>query len=43
MRRRSIHEHLRVDLRVVWEAVQRDLPQLVALAEPLVPPERNVQ
>jgi uncharacterized protein with HEPN domain len=36
-----IHEYFRVDLRVVWETVQRDLPQLIALIRPLVPPENE--
>jgi uncharacterized protein with HEPN domain len=42
MRHRLIHEYFRVDLRVVWETVQRDLPQVIALIEPLVPPEDEV-
>jgi uncharacterized protein with HEPN domain len=41
MRHRLIHEYFRVDLRVVWETVQRDLPQLIALIEPLVPPDNE--
>jgi len=39
MRHRLIHEYFRVDLKVVWETVQRDLPRLIVLIEPLVPPE----
>jgi len=42
MRHRLIHEYFRVDLRVVWETVQRDLPRLIALIEPLVPLEDDV-
>ena len=42
MRHRLIHEYFRVDLRVVWETVQRDLPQVIALIEPLVPPEDEI-
>jgi len=42
MRHRLIHEYFRVDLRVVWETVQRDLPRLIALIEPLVPLEDEV-
>ena len=28
-----------VDLRKVWDAAQHDLPPLIAMIEPLVPPE----
>jgi hypothetical protein len=42
IRHRLIHEYFRVDLRVVWETVQRDLPRLIALIEPLVPLEDDV-
>ncbi|MFO7742528.1 MAG: DUF86 domain-containing protein [Anaerolineae bacterium] len=42
MRHRLIHEYFRVDLRVVWETVRRDLPDLIVLIEPLVPPEEQV-
>ncbi len=41
MRHRLIHEYFRVDVKVVWETVQRDLPRLIALIEPLVPPEHK--
>lgn len=39
MRNRLIHEYFQVDLARVWETVQDDLPKLVALIEPLVPPD----
>jgi len=38
MRHRSIHADCRVDLKVMLGTVQRDMPELVALIEPLVPP-----
>ena len=39
MRNRLIHEYFRVNLATVWETVQNDLPSLVVLIEPLIPPE----
>ena len=34
-----VHDYSRVDLEEVWRIVQEDLPALVTLLEPLVPPE----
>lgn len=34
-----VHDYLRVDLKEVWRITQEDVPALVALLEPLVPPE----
>jgi uncharacterized protein with HEPN domain len=42
MRHRLIHEYFRVDLATVWDTVQNDLPPLIALLEPLIPPEDEV-
>ena len=42
MRNRLIHEYFRVNLTTVWDTVQNDLPCLIALIEPLVPPEDEV-
>jgi uncharacterized protein with HEPN domain len=39
MRNRLIHEYFRVDLDAVWDTLHKDLPQLIALIEPMVPPE----
>ena len=39
MRHRLVHGYFEVDLRKVWDTVQQDLPSLIALIEPLVPPE----
>jgi len=39
MRNRLVHEYFRVDLATVWETVRTDLPSLIELIEPLVPPE----
>jgi len=42
MRNRLIHEYFRVNLKTVWETVQNDLHRLIALIEPIVPPEDKV-
>lgn len=39
MRNKLIHEYFRVIPEKVWEAVERDVPVLIDLLEPLVPPE----
>lgn len=41
MRDRLIHQYDRVDLDLVWEAVKRDVPDLLARLEPLVPSEEG--
>jgi uncharacterized protein with HEPN domain len=33
-----VHDYFHVDLREVWRIVQEDVPSLVGLLEPLVPP-----
>lgn len=38
MRNLMIHDYDDVDLWIVWETVQRDLPHLIALIESLMPP-----
>ena len=42
MRHRLIHEYFRVDVTTVWDTVQNDLPPLIALIEPLIPPKDEV-
>jgi uncharacterized protein with HEPN domain len=34
-----VHDDSRVDLQEVWRSVKEDLPALVTLLKPLVPPE----
>jgi uncharacterized protein with HEPN domain len=34
-----IHEYEDVDLGIVWDTVQNDLPPLISLLEPLIPKE----
>jgi uncharacterized protein with HEPN domain len=42
MRNRLIHEYDTIDLGIVWEVAQEDIPELIALVEPLVPPSDSV-
>jgi len=35
------YEYFRVNLAAVWDAARNDLPRLIALIEPLVPPEEQ--
>jgi uncharacterized protein with HEPN domain len=39
MRHRLIHEYFKVIAEKVWEVIVKDIPSLIALLEPLVPPE----
>lgn len=39
MRNRLIHEYFRIDLPTVWRTVRDDIPPLISLLEPLVPPD----
>lgn len=39
MRNMMIHEYEDVDLGIVWDTVQNDLPPLITLLEPLIPKE----
>lgn len=39
MRNMMIHDYDDVDLEIVWDTIQRDLPRLIESLEPLVPPE----
>ena len=39
MRNRLVHVYFDVNLYRVWQTVQHDVPRLVAMLEPLVPPE----
>jgi uncharacterized protein with HEPN domain len=38
MRNRLIHEYSRINLQRVWDTIQNDIPRLITLIEPLVPP-----
>ena len=39
MRNRLIHDYSEIDLAQVWKTVREDIPELIRLIEPLVPPE----
>lgn len=39
MRNRLVHAYFELNLQRVWDTVQHDLPRLIELIEPLVPPE----
>lgn len=41
MRNRMVHEYFRVIPAKVWEVVEREVPALISLLEPLVPPNEN--
>ncbi len=38
MRNRMVHEYFRVIPAKVWEVIEQEIPSLIALLEPLVPP-----
>lgn len=38
LRNRIVHEYFRLDLDVIWHILQNDLPALMSMVEPLVPP-----
>ena len=39
LRNRLIHEYSSIDSNTVWDTIKIDLPALISLVEPLVPPE----
>ncbi|MGH8248217.1 MAG: HepT-like ribonuclease domain-containing protein [Gammaproteobacteria bacterium] len=41
MRHRLVHEYFRIDATRVWEVIQQDLPTLIPLIEPLIPPDES--
>ena len=38
MRNRLVHDYRNIDLDFVWATVQTDIPALIAVLEPIVPP-----
>ncbi len=42
MRNRLIHEYFRIDLETVWDVVENDVPGLISLIGPLIPPEEDI-
>jgi uncharacterized protein with HEPN domain len=41
MRNRLVHEYDDVDLHIVWQSVQEDLPLLIQALEPLLPSKED--
>jgi len=41
MRNRLIHEYFRIIPERVWDVVEKDIPELIRLIEPLVPPDNS--
>jgi len=39
MRNRMVHEYFRIDLDIVWDTVQKEIPALITQLEAIVPPE----
>lgn len=39
MRNRLVHAYFEIDLERVWDTVQQDIPRLIELIAPLVPPD----
>ena len=39
MRHRIVHEYDRISWHIVWEIIKHEIPELIRLLEPLVPPE----
>lgn len=39
MRHRLIHDYSNIELEQVWSTAAEDIPALIAMLEPLVPPE----
>lgn len=41
MRNRLVHEYFRIIPRRVWDVVEKDIPELIRLIEPLVPADES--
>jgi uncharacterized protein with HEPN domain len=39
MRNRIVHEYFRIDLDLLWDVTQEDIPTLIEQLKPLIPPE----
>jgi uncharacterized protein with HEPN domain len=39
MRHRIVHDHMNIDIEILWEVVRRNVPEQVAMLEKIVPPE----
>jgi len=43
LRNRIVHEYFRLDIAILWQILQHDLPHLLTLIVPLAPPEEPPQ
>jgi len=43
MRNRLVHEYFRILPRRVWDVVEKDIPELIRIVEPLVPEDNEGQ
>ncbi len=43
MRNRLVHDYFRIESSRVWEVIKKDLPALIPLIEPLIPPDEPVE
>lgn len=43
MRNRLVHEYFRILPRRVWDVVEKDIPRLIQVLEPLVPDENEAE
>jgi uncharacterized protein with HEPN domain len=43
MRNRLVHDYFRIESSRVWEVIEKDLPALIPLIEPLVPPDEPAE
>lgn len=41
MRNRLVHEYFRIIPERIWDVVEKDIPELIRLIEPLVPPDKS--
>jgi len=41
MRNRLVHEYFDIIPERVWDVVEKDIPELIRLIEPLVPPDES--
>jgi len=39
MRHRIVHDYMNIDADILWEVVRRNLPELIRLLTPIVPPD----
>jgi len=41
MRHRLVHDYFQIDLERIWGVITKDIPALIPLIQPLVPPEEQ--